>query len=96
MHLQKLIEHFKLCHKFVVVVVVGDFNEDAMAGGPIRTFMSKYGFQQVVNFFTTEGATILDHVNVADSLQVQVQKASTYYSYHDAILLNIKTNTNHE
>ena len=94
MHLQKLIDHFKLCHKFVVVV--GDFNEDAKVGGPIQTFMSKHCFKQVVNFCTTEGATILDHVYVANSLQVEVQKASTYYSYHDAVLLNIKTNTNHE
>ena len=90
-HLQKLIVHFKSCHKSVVLV--GDFNEDAMTKGPIQNFMSEHDFKQAVNFFTTEGATILDHVYVANSLQVEVQKASTYYSYHDAVLLNINTNT---
>ena len=55
-------------------------------------FMNQNGFKQLVDFFTTEGATILDHVYVSPVLNVEVQKVSTYYSYHDAVLLKIKIN----
>ena len=91
MHLRKVINHFMTSNSNLVVV--GDFNEDAISGGPIKTFMIEHGFQQLVNFFTTEGATILDHVYIVNSSRAQVQKVSTYYSYHDAVLLTIKTNT---
>ena len=91
MNLHNLINHFKTSDKNLVFV--GDFNEDAISGGPIKTFMIEHGFQQLVNFFTTEGATILDHVYVVNSLHAQVNKVSTYYSYHDAVLLTIKSNT---
>ena len=90
-NLQKLINHFKTSYRNLVFV--GDFNEDAISGGPIKTFMIDHGFQQLVNFFTTEGATILDHVYVVNSLQAQVKRVSTYYSYHDAVLLTIRSNT---
>ena len=90
-NLLKLINYFKTSYRNLVFV--GDFNEDAISGGPIKTFMIDHGFQQLVNFFTTEGATILDHVYVVNSLQAQVKRVSTYYSYHDAVLLTIRSNT---
>ena len=91
MHLRKVINHLMTCD--TNLVFVGDFNEDAISGGPITSFMLEHGFQQLVNFFTTEGGTILDHVYVVNSLHAHVQKVSTYYSYHDAVLLTIRTNT---
>ena len=90
-NLLKLINYFKTSYRNLVFV--GDFNEDAMSGGPINAFMIEHGFQQLVNFFTTAGATSLDHVYVVDSIYAEVQKVSTYYSYHDAVLLTIRTNT---
>ena len=89
-HLQNLINYYSSCHKYLVCV--GDFNENAKSDGPIQMFMNQNGFKQLVDFFTTEGATILDHVYVSPVLNVEVQKVSTYYSYHDAVLLKIKIN----
>ena len=91
MQVRKVIEHFMTSNSNLVFV--GDFNEDSISGGPIKTFMIEHGFQQLVNFFTTEGATILDHVYVVNSLHAQVKKVPTYYSYHDAVLLTIRTNS---
>ena len=67
----------------------GDFNEDAKSIGPIQKFMNEQGLIQLVTFDTTEGATILDHVYAPPSLQVGVEKLSTYYSYHDALIVKI-------
>ena len=91
MHLRKLINQLMTSDKNLVFV--GDFNENAISGGPIKTFMIDHGFQQLVNFFTTEGAIILDHVYVLNILHTQVEKVSTYYIYHDAVLLTLKSNT---
>ncbi|XP_062609593.1 uncharacterized protein LOC134271404 [Saccostrea cucullata] len=68
-------------------IVIGDFNEDANANGPIQRFMRDRNFRLLVSFSTTEGGTILDHVYVSSSIQIDVQKVPTYYSYHDALLL---------
>nr|XP_034326029.1 uncharacterized protein LOC105328139 [Crassostrea gigas] len=70
-----------------------DFNEDATSAGPIQTFMIDQGFKQIVDFKTTEGATILDHVYLSKSLKGKVEKLSTYYSYHDALILTIISST---
>ena len=73
------------------IVCIGDFNEDAHSGGPIQSFMNEQNFNQIVDFNTTEGATILDHVYIrAALLKANVEKLSTYYSYHDALILKIK------
>ncbi|XP_062574797.1 uncharacterized protein LOC134236639 [Saccostrea cucullata] len=68
-------------------IIIGDFNEDAKANGPIQRFMRDRNFRQLVSFSTTEGGTILDHVYVSSSIRIDVQKVPTYYSYHDALLL---------
>ena len=72
------------------LVCIGDFNEDAGSTGPIQAFMNDNGLKQIVDFNTTEGATILDHVYISSSLQANVIKIPTYYSYHDALLVAIK------
>lgn len=44
-------------------VVMGDFNENILASN-ISTIklMKSYGYQQTVDFPTTENATLIDHV----------------------------------
>lgn len=91
MQLEKVITFYKSQSKFLVCI--GDFNEDATSTGPIQSFMIQKGFKQIVNFKTTEGATILDHVYLSKSLIANVGKVSTYYSYHDALILTITSNT---
>ena len=87
-YLQKVIDSFRSQNK--CFVCIGDFNEDARSVGPIQTFMSEKGLTQIVDFYTTEGGTILDHVYSTSSLQIDVTKLPTYYSYHDALLVTIR------
>lgn len=89
--LEKVIVFYRLQGKSFVCI--GDFNEDATSAGPIQCFMKNQGCKQIVNFKTTEGATILDHVYLSTSLIAKVEKISTYYSYHDALILTIKYGT---
>ncbi|XP_062614313.1 uncharacterized protein LOC134276047 [Saccostrea cucullata] len=88
---EKVMSYYKSQSKFCVCL--GDFNEDARSAGSIQTFMTNQGFKQLVNFNTTEGATILDHVYLSTSLQAEVKKISTYYSYHDALMVTIISDT---
>lgn len=85
--LEKIIAYYRSRSKFLVCL--GDFNEDAKSPGPIQTFMINQGFRQIVDFKTTEGASILDHVYWSNSLMATVDRLSTYYSYHDAMMLTI-------
>ncbi|XP_034322352.2 uncharacterized protein [Magallana gigas] len=66
-------------------IVVGDFNEDARSKGPITSSLQSRGFEQKVDFSTTEGGTILDHIYVTDGIYVKVVKVPVYFSYHDAV-----------
>ncbi|XP_062613488.1 uncharacterized protein LOC134275232 [Saccostrea cucullata] len=91
LQLEKVIAYYRLQKTFFVCL--GDFNEDARTVGAIQTFMSNQGFKQLVDFNTTEGATVLDHVYVSTNLKANVEKIPTYYSYHDAIMVSIITNT---
>ncbi|XP_062596168.1 uncharacterized protein LOC134257593 [Saccostrea cucullata] len=87
-YLQKVFDYLKTnAHD---CIIVGDFNEDAKTNGPIQRFMKDQNFRQIVSFSTTEGGTILDHVYVSSSIEVDVYHLSTYYSYHDAVLLKIR------
>ena len=91
LNLQNTIKKLKLHYKSIVCI--GDFNEDANAIGPIQVFMNEHNLKQVVGFNTTEGATLLDHVYVPSSLRAETQKVSTYYSYHEALLVTLMTST---
>ncbi|XP_056004163.1 uncharacterized protein LOC130049939 [Ostrea edulis] len=71
-------------------IILGDFNEDAKANGPLQRFLKDQNFRQLVSFSTTEGGTTLDHVYVSSSIQIDsVHRLPTYYSYHDAVLLKL-------
>ena len=86
-YLKEVIDSFRTENKSLLCI--GDFNEDAKTKGPIQNFMNEQGLTQIVEFNTTEGATILDHVYVSSSLKADVEKLSTYYSYHDALIVKI-------
>lgn len=66
-------------------IFVGDFNEDAKSNGPIETLMKNLGFTQIVQYFTTEGGTTLDHVYISSSVMAYTKKISIFYSYHDVV-----------
>lgn len=68
-------------------IFVGDFNEDALSNGPIQSFMTSNGFNQIVHVFTTEGGTALDHVYISNSIQACTERQSTFYSYHEAVAI---------
>ena len=87
-NLKKVIDVIKLQSR--CLVCIGDFNEDAHSKGPIQSFMNEQNFTQIVDFNTTEGATILDHVYITAPLQAHVERLSTYYSYHDALIIQMK------
>lgn len=71
-------------------IILGDFNEDAKADDPLQRFLRNQNFRQLLSFSTTEGGTILDHVYVSSSIQIDsLHRLPTYYSYHDAVLLKL-------
>ncbi|XP_062618494.1 uncharacterized protein LOC134280069 [Saccostrea cucullata] len=88
---EKVMSYYRSQSQFCVCL--GDFNEDAKSAGTIQTFMTNQGLKQMVDFNTTEGATILDHVYLSTSLHAEVKKISTYYSYHDALMVTIISDT---
>lgn len=72
-------------------VVMGDFNENILASN-ISTIklMKSYGYQQTVDFPTTENATLIDHVYTKLQMsKIQTTPLPTYYSYHEAISMNL-------
>lgn len=88
LNLEKLIKYYRTLPGYLVCL--GDFSEDARSVGPVQTFLRGKGFIQIVDFSTTEGATILDHVYLSSSMQANVEKIPTYYSYYDALIVEIK------
>jgi exonuclease III len=73
------------------LIIVGDLNEDAKMQGPIQSCLESMRFQQLVQFYTTEGGTILDHVYVSGTLKACVHKISIYFSYHEGIEIHVRT-----
>ena len=72
---------------------LGDFNEDLLhhLNSPILSFMSAYGFSQLVKSPTTPQGTIIDHVyykNPPDNVT-----KDTYYSDHDTVYCSILPST---
>ncbi|XP_062602888.1 uncharacterized protein LOC134264626 [Saccostrea cucullata] len=86
---QKVVDFFKVQHS--KCLVLGDFNEDAQVKGPIQRMLETNGFKQKVNFATTEGDTILDHVYVTEQMEASVEIMPVYYSYHDAVIVHLRT-----
>lgn len=87
--LKKVVDFYK--KHYCNLIIIGDMNEDAKMQGPIQSFLESMGFMQIVQFYTTEGGTILDHVYVTDPLEACVHKMSLYFSYHEAIEIHVRT-----
>lgn len=83
--LKSLVEKIKFLSQNCILV--GDFNEDALSNGPIQTFMTNNGFDQIVHFFTIEDGTTLDHVYISNSIQACTERQSIFYSYHEAVAI---------
>lgn len=58
--------------------------------GPYRVFFESKGLVQLVDFYTTESGTTLDHVYVSDPLKICVQRIPFYFSYHEGIEIHLK------
>ena len=75
----------------VPCIIMGDFNID-LVESPHQSFvkmMHENGFKQLVNTPTTDNGTLLDHVYVHSTKQVDIQVVDCYYSDHDTILIYI-------
>lgn len=72
-------------------VVMGDFNENLFASDvSVLKLMEQYGYHESVDFPTTENATLIDHVySKLHRSKIQAKPMPIYYSYHEAISLNI-------
>ncbi|XP_062612709.1 uncharacterized protein LOC134274433 [Saccostrea cucullata] len=90
--LENVMDFYK--KRFSKLMIIGDMNEDAKVQGPIQTFLESMGFMQLVQFYTTEAGTTLDHVYVTDSLKACVHKKSLFISYHEAIEIHVRTHEN--
>ena len=70
-------------------VILGDFNEDVLhcQNSAILSFMSSYGFTQIVQCPTTQQGTLIDHVYVrsatSHTMSATAHVQDTYYSDHN-------------
>lgn len=91
MNLEMLLQ--ELDNKTDDKVVMGDFNENLFASDvSVLKHMEQYRYHQSVDFPTTENATLIDHGHVYSKLhrsKIQAKPMPIYYSYHEAISLNI-------
>ncbi len=79
-------------------IIMGDFNEDILKinstqSSSIVNMMSEHGYKQCVVYATTEKGTLIDHVYVRGIESVQCDVIPTYYSYHEAISVNVQFET---
>lgn len=73
------------------LTVLGDFNQDIINNqSSVLNFMSAKGFSQYVENPTTENGTLIDHVYVKGFTDIEVSTVPTYFSYHEAIALQLK------
>ncbi|XP_073723480.1 LOW QUALITY PROTEIN: uncharacterized protein [Misgurnus anguillicaudatus] len=70
-------------------LIMGDFNEDIITSSTIRMLMEFNGYSQHVQHPTTEKRTLIDHVYAKDVQNISVEISSTYYSYHEAVLVTV-------
>ncbi|XP_062569582.1 uncharacterized protein LOC134231612 [Saccostrea cucullata] len=87
--LQRVLDFYKVL--FSQCLILGDFNEDAQSKGPIQRMLETSGFKQKVNFATTDGNSMLDHVYITEQMEARVEAMSVYYSYHEAVKISLKT-----
>ncbi|KAK3083914.1 hypothetical protein FSP39_005261 [Pinctada imbricata] len=95
MFLNSLVEVISKLRKLSrAIIVLGDFNENALKSeGPIQKKMKELGFNQIVKARTTEQGTLLDHVYISESVKASCSIVPTFYSYHEAVAINIYNQT---
>ena len=72
------------------ILVVGDFNQDLLKReSTFEDFMRTKGFRQIVKSATTESGTLIDHVYVKGLDNITVSVKPTYYSYHEALKVQL-------
>lgn len=80
-------------------IIMGDFNENILNAtesthsSSIMNMMSEHGYKQCVVNATTEKGTLIDHVYVRGIDLVQCDVIPTYYSYHEAVSVNVQFET---
>lgn len=89
MNLEMLLQ--ELDNKTDDKVVMGDFKENLFASDvSVLILMEQYGYHQSVDFPTRENATLIDRVySKLHRLEIQAKPIPIYYSYHEAISINI-------
>lgn len=91
MNLELMLKQFD--DKMEDKVVMGDFNENLYSPNvSTLRLMQRYGYQQCVDFPTAENATLIVYTELNLS-KIQTKLLPTYYSYHEAISINISNLT---
>ena len=91
-HLTQLLQAVSRIKDIKGTIIMGDFNENALTtNGPIKMLMEHHGYQQKVFTATTEDGTLIDHVYISGSVKGSYTVVPTYYSYHEAVMINIMT-----
>ena len=78
----------------VPFVLMGDFNEDLLKDGvkPISTFLQLYGLKQHIMNYTTDYASLLDHVYCNDMVKdIKTEVEEMYFTDHDLTIIQLKT-----
>ncbi|XP_073688497.1 uncharacterized protein [Garra rufa] len=78
-----------ICNK---VVLVGDFNNDALTSQTICSFMANKGYVQYVKEPTTEKGTLIDHVYIKniENFSVHTNVVPVYFSTHEGVLCSFE------
>ena len=74
--------------RYLQTCVVGDINEDILLTSEKQccSMFCVEGFKQVVTKPTCDSRTLIDHVYVSNSLQIDSDVSDCYYSDHDHVL----------
>ena len=88
--LSRLLTHISMSN--TTCVILGDFNEDILhRHSTLLSFMSRFGFKQLVNSPTPPQGTLIDHVyyNNHQYSNIVVHVQDTYYTDHDTVYCSI-------
>ncbi|MGL5904476.1 MAG: endonuclease/exonuclease/phosphatase family protein, partial [Cetobacterium sp.] len=74
------------------IVLIGDFNNDALKSKSLCSFMADKGFFQLVKQPTTEKGTLIDHVYVKniEEFSVHTNIVPVYFSTHEGVLCSFQ------
>ena len=75
----------------IATVIMGDFNENIMdkCNSDVHHLMNTNGYNQLVQFPTTDRGTLIDHIYYNRPSTTLVEVYDTYYSDHDTIYCSL-------